>query len=416
MATLAPPLPDAPNQLAYLEAKLEHHDDAAQFTALLQQQQAALALALSPAYRGSLQSVVVLSGSRFVRPAQQLFDEICAALLPDGGVVGSSPSRSLPSGSMDMDTDALQPAGDALAGVQQEHLRPEFWEKKAKLLHIQEEVSTRYKQYRQQIQTVVSSFESVPGLSSATPYASLILKAVSRKFGCLRMVISRQIHYISKLLGEELLLLPGSISGDKVMTITVHNQKAQGPVVWKLHRGHSEHAVSVLRAWLFDHFIHPYPSEEEKKMLAIRTGLSRNQVCNWFINARVRLWKPMAEEMCKLETHISAADGGTNCTQLDSGAEPSHSGTASTLPPPLAMAGGHHQMMMMEQCMDHSPPPMGIHEVGGGGQGQAGVTTSFGTAPFMDMGGFSPMSLTLELHHSQHQQQFGGQILGDLIG
>uniref|UniRef100_A0A0A9A9Y1 Uncharacterized protein n=1 Tax=Arundo donax TaxID=35708 RepID=A0A0A9A9Y1_ARUDO len=94
--------------------------------------------------------------------------------------------------------------------------------------------------------------------------------------------------------------------------------------------------------------------------------------------------------------------------------------TASALPPsPLAMAGGHHQMI--EESMDHAPPPKGIHEVGGGGQGQAGVTTSFGAAPFPDMGGFGfgPVSLTLGLqhhHHRQQQQQFGGEMLGDLIG
>jgi hypothetical protein len=29
----------------------------------------------------------------------------------------------------------------------------------------------------------------------------------------------------------------------------------------------------------------------------VSTGLSRSQISNWFINARVRLWKPMIEEM-----------------------------------------------------------------------------------------------------------------------
>ena len=36
-------------------------------------------------------------------------------------------------------------------------------------------------------------------------------------------------------------------------------------------------------------------------MLARQAGLSRGQVSNWFINARVRLWKPMVEEMYKVE-------------------------------------------------------------------------------------------------------------------
>ncbi|XP_062191375.1 BEL1-like homeodomain protein 8 [Phragmites australis] len=350
MALLPPPPPDhdinAPNQLAYLHAptwpraKLEHHDDAAQFTTLLQQQ-AALALTLSPAYQGSLQSVVVLTGSRFLRPAQQLLDDICAALLPEGTIEGASGGV----GSFSL----LQPAAERLDGHGREHRRPEFREEKAKLLYMQEEVCKRYRHYRQQMQTVVSSFESIPGLSSATPYASSVLKAIYRHFRCLRMVISRQIQYMNRLLGEELLSLPGSI--------TEHHQKSQQPAVWKPHRGHSERAVTVLRAWLFDNFLQPYPSDEDKQMLATRTGLSRNQVSNWFINARVRLWKPMVEEMYKLETRSSAAAAGsTNCTPLDTSGAAMSSDTARTLPPPPAMAGGHHQMME-EECMDHAPPP-----------------------------------------------------------
>ncbi|KAL0372177.1 UNVERIFIED_CONTAM: Homeobox protein A [Sesamum calycinum] len=40
-----------------------------------------------------------------------------------------------------------------------------------------------------------------------------------------------------------------------------------------------------------------YPKDAEKHLLALKSGLTRNQVSNWFINARVRLWKPMIEEM-----------------------------------------------------------------------------------------------------------------------
>ncbi|VAH66390.1 unnamed protein product [Triticum turgidum subsp. durum] len=44
-----------------------------------------------------------------------------------------------------------------------------------------------------------------------------------------------------------------------------------------------------------------YPTDGDKQMLAKQTGLTRNQVSNWFINARVRLWKPMVEEIHNLE-------------------------------------------------------------------------------------------------------------------
>ncbi|KAJ6804422.1 homeobox protein BEL1-like protein [Iris pallida] len=71
---------------------------------------------------------------------------------------------------------------------------------------------------------------------------------------------------------------------------------------WRPQRGLPERSVTVLRAWLFEHFLHPYPSDVDKHILSRQTGLSRSQVSNWFINARVRLWKPMVEEMYLEET------------------------------------------------------------------------------------------------------------------
>ncbi|KAK1610820.1 hypothetical protein QYE76_034493 [Lolium multiflorum] len=66
---------------------------------------------------------------------------------------------------------------------------------------------------------------------------------------------------------------------------------------WRPQRGLPEKSVAVLKAWMFENFLRPYPKDNEKDMLAARSGLSRSQVSNWFINARVRLWKPMIEEM-----------------------------------------------------------------------------------------------------------------------
>lgn len=48
--------------------------------------------------------------------------------------------------------------------------------------------------------------------------------------------------------------------------------------------------------------INRYPTDTDKMLLATQTGLSRNQVSNWFINARVRVWKPMVEEIHTLDT------------------------------------------------------------------------------------------------------------------
>uniref|UniRef100_A0A9J7X1R4 Pbx/knotted 1 homeobox 1.1 n=2 Tax=Cyprinus carpio TaxID=7962 RepID=A0A9J7X1R4_CYPCA len=54
-------------------------------------------------------------------------------------------------------------------------------------------------------------------------------------------------------------------------------------------------ATNVMRSWLFQHIAHPYPTEEEKKQLAIQTNLTLLQVNNWFINARRRILQPMLD-------------------------------------------------------------------------------------------------------------------------
>ncbi|XP_014229006.1 homeobox protein homothorax isoform X6 [Trichogramma pretiosum] len=55
-------------------------------------------------------------------------------------------------------------------------------------------------------------------------------------------------------------------------------------------------ATNILRAWLFQHLTHPYPSEDQKKALAQDTGLTILQVNNWFINARRRIVQPMIDQ------------------------------------------------------------------------------------------------------------------------
>ena len=50
--------------------------------------------------------------------------------------------------------------------------------------------------------------------------------------------------------------------------------------------------TALLRSWLYDHTHHPYPSEDEKSALAAQTGLTLNQISNWFINARRRILQP----------------------------------------------------------------------------------------------------------------------------
>jgi len=69
-------------------------------------------------------------------------------------------------------------------------------------------------------------------------------------------------------------------------------------------------ATNILRAWLFQHLTHPYPSEDQKKQLAQDTGLTILQVNNWFINARRRIVQPMIDQSNRAGPHLGPHPSG----------------------------------------------------------------------------------------------------------
>lgn len=61
-------------------------------------------------------------------------------------------------------------------------------------------------------------------------------------------------------------------------------------IITRKRRGNLPKIVTaVLKQWLVDHCRNPYPTEVEKTGLKDKTGLTLNQISNWFINARRRL-------------------------------------------------------------------------------------------------------------------------------
>lgn len=125
------------------------------------------------------------------------------------------------------------------------------------------------------MQLVVSSFESVAGLSGATPYISLALKSVSRHFKCLRNAISDRLRLTYEVLGEDISIpttctsskIDNNIAKLKYMDHSFQKNKSGGSNidflesqqhVWRPQRGLPERAVAILKSWLFEHFLHPY--------------------------------------------------------------------------------------------------------------------------------------------------------------
>ncbi|KAG2243953.1 hypothetical protein Bca52824_094206 [Brassica carinata] len=239
----------------------------------------------------------ILKGSRFLKPAQILLDEFCNVghgIYTDKNIDGDDSSLLF-----DPTVESLCGASDSCGG--------QYMKNKSKLISMLDEVYQRYKQYYEQLQAVMGSFECVAGLGHAAPYASLTLKALSRNFKCLKNAITEQLqfstnnkiqhqqsgHLMSSENRTESMRFGGS---DSIRGLCSNGQRHGFPEnhapVWRPHRA-------------YPNVLSPYPTDTDKLMLAKQTGLSRNQVSNWFINARVRVWKPMVEEIHMLETRQS---------------------------------------------------------------------------------------------------------------
>nr|XP_043613116.1 BEL1-like homeodomain protein 8 [Erigeron canadensis] len=414
----------------------------------------------------------ILKNSKYLKPAQELLNDNC-------DVGGQDPLVQTACHDQDNDHDTHKILHEEMSRVTSgestgasssstiygsneyftgrssslsESYRPEFHQKKAKLLYMQEEVCRRYKQYHQQMQLVISSFETVAGLTTATPYVSLALKSVSRHFHFVKNAISEQLTQMKKTF-EDLCSPSKAFDGNTTDSLSQlksmdrhfqrHGSSSGGTglfgnqqPVWRPQRGLPERAVSVLKAWLFDHFLHPYPSDADKHMLATQTGLTRNQVSNWFINARVRIWKPMVEEIHSLETK-GLADSNTNnstpadcqeTTRMDtSSVANKQAAESSRNSGPLTILNG--QNAPNEQLWDHDKqrsrqdyqiPPATLDR------------TFTSIIPYsrttFEAGGVGPVSLTLGLrqnaehvqqlqqHEHQLRQRFGGQLIHDFVG
>lgn len=114
------------------------------------------------------------------------------------------------------------------------------------------------------MQSVISSFESATGYGAAKSYTSLALKTISKQFRSLKDAITSQIKTTSKSLGEDD-CLGVKLEGSRLRYVDHHlrQQRALQQLgmiqnnAWRPQRGLPERAVSVLRAWLFEHFLHP---------------------------------------------------------------------------------------------------------------------------------------------------------------
>ncbi|XP_019434775.1 PREDICTED: BEL1-like homeodomain protein 4 isoform X3 [Lupinus angustifolius] len=299
----------------------------------------------------SLGAVNVLRNSNYANAAQELLEEFCS--VGRGQFKKNKYQRQLPN----PNSNPGGGSGGAGVGVASSSLSKDFpplsaadriehQRRKVKLLAMLDEVDRRYSYYCEQMLTIVNSFDMVMGLGAAVQYTELAKKAMSRHFRCLKDAITVELKNSCELLGEKdgagtSGVTKGETPRLKLLEQSLRQQRAFQQMgmmeqeAWRPQRGLPERSVNILRAWLFEHFLHPYPSDADKHLLARQTGLSRNQVSNWFINARVRLWKPMVEDMYQQE--LKEAEGSAeereNNNQSSSNISGHQAQTPTTAPP-----------------------------------------------------------------------------------
>lgn len=118
------------------------------------------------------------------------------------------------------------------------------------------------------------------GLPGADQRAAAALQACSRQLALDR--------WRSELAGEgEISSSSGSVEAGSIQHPDLRSQVKRRSAL-------SSSCREVLQAWLQENLEYPYPSEMEKEALARKAGVRKEQVTNWFINARGRaIWKGM---------------------------------------------------------------------------------------------------------------------------
>jgi len=123
-------------------------------------------------------------------------------------------------------------------------------------------------------------------------------------------------------------------------------------------------ATNIMKAWLFQHLTHPYPSEEQKRQLATETGLTILQVNNWFINARRRIVQPMIDASNRagkspvVTVYKSRKRKNSGSDSMSPGPYPYPPMTGHYTPPYGGGGGGEHYGGLYSPYHNEVPPPL----------------------------------------------------------
>ncbi|OVA04570.1 POX domain [Macleaya cordata] len=168
------------------------------------------------------------------------------------------------------------------------------------------------------MQMVVNSFDSVMGFGAATPYTTLAQKAMSRHFRCLKDAITSQLKLSCELLGDKegaagtsAGVTKGETPRLKLLEQSLRQQRAFNQMglmeqeAWRPQRAAANASVVFLD-------FHALSKGKKCSIPSTGTQVMQISIC-WldrlvYPEIRVRLWKPMVEEMYQRETKEEDAE------------------------------------------------------------------------------------------------------------
>lgn len=122
-------------------------------------------------------------------------------------------------------------------------------------------VEGRYEEYSNHMEELIHSFEAVAGFGAGKSYTGLAFLAMSKHFYRLRKAIIAQIHAVKQKLVKDMPKISSGLSQLSLFDQEARQNRAilsNSVHAWRPLRGLPETSVTILRAWLFEHFLHPY--------------------------------------------------------------------------------------------------------------------------------------------------------------
>lgn len=113
------------------------------------------------------------------------------------------------------------------------------------------------------MEELVTSFEVIAGLGTGKSYTALALQAMSKHFCNLRNAILSQIRVTKQNISQDAPKISSRLAQLSLLDRNRMNLQQLGIMqsqrqAWRPIRGLPETSVTILRAWLFEHFLHPY--------------------------------------------------------------------------------------------------------------------------------------------------------------